>query len=72
MLMEEVGELAKSIRKNVVNMSIDYNRIDSYDTVENEVVDVIIILISICNILDIDLQKEFEKKENMNILRKWG
>ncbi len=72
MLMEEVGELAKSVRKNVVNMSIDHNRVDSYDTVENEVVDVLIVLIGICNILNIDLQNEFKKKESMNVNRKWG
>ncbi len=44
LLLEEVGELAKSIRKSATNMSIDKNKINHYDTIESEVADVFIVL----------------------------
>ena len=47
LLIEEVGELAKSIRKNNSKLSIDYNRIDNFDSVENEIADVFIVLLSV-------------------------
>ena len=49
LLLEEVGELAKSIRKNATNMGIDKNKINHYDTIESEVADVFIVLCSVCN-----------------------
>ena len=57
LLLEEVGELAKAIRKNATNMSIDNNKINNYDTIECEVADVFIVLSSVCNKLDFDLFK---------------
>ena len=39
LLLEEVGELAKSIRKNATNMSIDKNKINHYGTIESEIAD---------------------------------
>ena len=44
LLLEEVGELAKSVRKNATNMSIDNKKINHYDTIESEVADVFIVL----------------------------
>lgn len=44
LLLEEVGELAKSIRKSATSMSIDKNKLNHYDTVESEVADVFIVL----------------------------
>ena len=55
LLTEEVGELAKAIRKDKTSMSIDKKKIRNYDTVESEVADVFIVLCSICNKLNIDL-----------------
>ena len=71
LLLEEVGELAKSIRKNATNMGIDNNKANHYDTVESEVADVFIVLSSVCNKLDIDLYKALKDKEQENINRIW-
>ena len=71
LLLEEVGELAKSIRKNATSMSIDNNKLNHYDTVESEVADVFIVLNSVCNKLNIDLYKALKDKEEENIKRTW-
>ena len=72
LLLEEVGELAKSIRKNATNMGIDKNKINHYDTIESEVSDVFIVLSSVCNKLNIDLYKALKDKEEENIKRIWN
>ena len=71
LLLEEVGELAKSIRKNATDMGIDNNKAKHYDTIESEVADVFIVLSSVCNKLDIDLYKALKEKEQENINRTW-
>lgn len=71
LLVEEVGELAKAIRKSATNMSIDKTKINHYDTIESEVADVFIVLNNICNKLDIDLFKVLKDKEQENINRTW-
>lgn len=71
MLTEEVGELAKAIRKDKINMGVDKNKIDNYDTIESEIADVLIVLVTICNKLDIDLFKALKNKEKDNINRQW-
>ena len=63
LLLEEVGELAKSIRKNATNMNIDKNKLNHYDTIESEIADVFIVLNSVCNKLNIDLYKALKDKE---------
>ena len=71
LLTEEVGELAKAIRKEQTSMLIDKSRINNYDTIESEVVDVFIVLCSICNKLNIDLFSSLKGKEKENITRIW-
>lgn len=71
-LLEEVGELAKSIRKNATSMSIDKSKINHYDTIESEVADVFIVLNVVCNKLGIDIYKAVKDKEEENIKREWG
>ena len=71
LLTEEIGELAKAIRKEKTTMSIDNNKIRNYDTIESEVADVFIVLCTICNKLDIDLFSSLKEKEKENIERKW-
>ena len=71
LLLDEVGELAKSIRKNATNMNIDKNKLNHYDTIESEIADVFIVLNSVCNKLNIDLYKALKDKEEENIKRKW-
>lgn len=72
LLTEEVGELAKAIRKDKTSMSIDKSKIRNYDTIESEVADVFIVLCSICNKLNIDLFSSLKDKEKENIERKWN
>lgn len=71
LLIEEVGELAKAIRKEKTNMCIDENKIKNYDTVESEIADVFIVLNSICNTLNINLYDSFYEKEKLNVDRTW-
>ena len=72
LLLEEVGELAKSIRKNATSMSTDINKQYNYDSIESEVADVFIVLNSVCNKLGINLYKAVKDKEEENIKREWG
>ena len=55
LLTEEIGELAKAVRKSATSMPIDYEKMQNYDTVESEVADVFIVLLSLCNVLKIDI-----------------
>lgn len=71
LLLEEVGELAKSIRKNATSMSIDKTKLSHYDTIESEVADVFIVLNSVCNKLNIDLYQALKDKEEENMKREW-
>lgn len=71
MLTEEIGELAKAIRKDAASLSIDKNKIKNYDTIESEAADVFIVLTSICNKLNIDLFTAIKEKEKENIDRQW-
>ena len=71
LLTEEVGELAKAIRKDETSMSIDRLKIKNYDTIESEVADVFIVLCSICNKLNINLFDAVYKKEAENVTRNW-
>lgn len=71
LLTEEMGELAKAIRKEKTSMSIDNNKIKNYDTIESEAADVFIVLCTICNKLDIDLFSALKDKEKENIDRTW-
>ena len=72
LLVEEVGELAKAIRKNEKKLGIDKTKEYNYSSVESEVADVFIVLLSICDILNIDLFKVFLDKEEENIKRTWS
>ncbi|MDO4283396.1 MAG: MazG nucleotide pyrophosphohydrolase domain-containing protein [Clostridia bacterium] len=71
LLTEEIGELAKAIRKDATSMSSDKAKIYNYDTVESELADVFIVLLSVSNTLNIDLFHALREKEKININRKW-
>lgn len=71
LLTEEVGELTKAVRKNSSRTSVDHNRINNYDSVENEIADVLIVLISVANALNIDIFESLKEKEKININHKW-
>lgn len=69
LLTEEVGELTKAVRKNSSGASIDLDRINNYNSIESEIADVLIVLISVTNTLTIDIFDSL--KEKININRKW-
>ena len=69
LLTEEIGELAKAIRKEATDMSIDINKQYNYDTIESEVSDVFYVLSCVCNKLDIDIFSALKAKEIKNIYR---
>lgn len=71
LLFEETGELAKAIRKTLPEASVDYEKIENYTDVEEEIADIFIVLVSICNRLNINLYEAIKKKENKNIKRQW-
>ena len=72
LLVEEVGELAKAIRKNENNLGIDKTKEYNYSSIESDIADVFIVLLSICDILNVDLLKAFLNKEEENIKRIWS
>lgn len=72
LLMEEVGELAKALRKEDALMPIDRTQLAHYGTVEGEAADVAIILLSLCNVLGIDLEQAILAKEAENCRRRWS
>lgn len=71
LLTEEIGELAKSIRKNATNMSTDINKQYNYESIESEVSDCLYVLASVCNRLNIDMFRCLKDKEKENIHRVW-
>ncbi|MCI9039488.1 MAG: nucleotide pyrophosphohydrolase [Clostridia bacterium] len=69
LFLEELGELAKAIRKNTKGY-LDVAK--KYDTsVEEELADCFIYLLSIANMNDIDVFKAFKEKERKNCERIW-
>ena len=71
LLTEEIGELAKSIRKTSKNMYTDINKEYNYDTIESEVADCFYVLLSVASYLNIDVFQSLKDKEKENINRVW-
>ncbi len=68
LLCEEVGELAKAIRKTTGG-TIDPESRDAH--VDEEAADVLWMLLCICNSQGVNLEQAFRKKEEKNKLRVW-
>lgn len=68
LLTEEVGEFAKAARKSA-GLKAANNTADQ--DVEGEAADVLIVLLGLCNMLGIDLEKAFREKEEKNKQRTW-
>ena len=68
LLGEEIGELFKAVRKSA-DVKTDKN--SKIHAVEDELADVIIVLCTIANRLNIDLEKAFRNKEKINHSRTW-
>lgn len=71
LLTEEIGELAKAVRKEKTNMGIDQEKAKNYDPIEGEIADVFFVLTAICNKLNINLFEALYEKEKININRTW-
>lgn len=68
MLIEEVGEFAKASRKSAgMKLASDVSKQDA----AAEAADVFIVLLGLCNLLDIDLEQAFREKEEHNKTRTW-
>lgn len=69
LLTEEIGELAKEVRKTT-KMTLDSNK--QYNSnLENEITDVFICLMGMCELLDIDIVQGLKNKEEINFKREW-
>lgn len=70
LLTEEIGELAKEVRKTDNNLMIDINK--NYNSnLENEITDVFICLMGMCELLDMDIVQGLKNKEEINFKREW-
>ena len=69
LLGEEVGELFKAVRKYHTKLRIDEK--SDIGTVEEELADILIYLCAIANKFNIDLEKAFRDKEEINKTRTW-
>lgn len=68
LLGEEVGELFKAIRKES-QMSIDPNSKVSH--IGDELADLLIMMCSVANRMDVNLEQAFRQKEEVNKKRTW-
>jgi NTP pyrophosphatase (non-canonical NTP hydrolase) len=68
LFLEECGEMAKAARKTQ-NIHTDKNSEQFH--LDHEIVDVFTYLLDICNHFDIDLEKAFREKEEINKKRAW-
>ena len=69
LLTEEVGELAKEVRK-LSRMKIDANA-SRECAIGGEIADVFLYLLAMCRVLDLDLFELFMEKELKNSTRVW-
>lgn len=68
LLSEEIGEMAKAARK-CIGLKTDNN--SRKPDLELEIADVFIYILDICNYFDVDLEKAFRDKEEINKKRVW-
>lgn len=69
-LTEEIGELAKEIRKTEKNMDMDTKK-EYNSCLKHELADVFIYLLALSNSYNIDLLDAFKSKEKINLERIW-
>jgi NTP pyrophosphatase (non-canonical NTP hydrolase) len=68
LFLEECGEMAKAARKK---QHIKSDKNSEQFHLENEAADVLMYLLDICNHFNIDLEKAFRDKEEVNKKRTW-
>ncbi|HSX04964.1 MAG TPA: MazG nucleotide pyrophosphohydrolase domain-containing protein [Candidatus Saccharimonadales bacterium] len=69
LLTEEVGELAKALRKHEGRAPVATD--STIGAIEHEAADVFWMLICVCNHLGIDLETALRDKEEINKQRRW-
>lgn len=69
LLTEELGELAKEVRKST-NLKIDVNS-SRIQNIDKEIADVFIYIMSLCVATNIDLFQAYKSKEEINFNRTW-
>lgn len=68
LLLEEAGEFAKAARSQAgMKFADDTKRKE----LAHEAGDILIVLLGLCNLLDIDLEQAFRQKEEINKQRTW-
>lgn len=70
LLTEEMGELAKEVRKTSKNLMTDSEK-EYNSNLENEITDVFICLMGMCELLDMDIVEGLKNKEEINFKREW-
>ena len=70
LLTEELGELAKEVRKNHTHIKNDIAKASTH-SINGEMADVLMMLIALARTLDIDLLSAFKEKELENCTRNW-
>ncbi|MDP2703990.1 MAG: MazG nucleotide pyrophosphohydrolase domain-containing protein [bacterium] len=71
LMVEEVGELAKALRK-YLGLKSDQERQNRYPALEGELADVFIYLLDLSSLLQISLFHALHTKEQENEKRSWG
>jgi NTP pyrophosphatase (non-canonical NTP hydrolase)/nucleoside 2-deoxyribosyltransferase len=70
LLVEEVGELAKSIRREI-GLKVGTSKTEDRKMVAHELADCLIYLLDIANLEEIDLDEAFRAKEAINHKKVW-
>lgn len=70
LLVEEIGELCKVVRKYHTRMGIDTSKKYELDAA-GEVADIIIMLTAVANRLGVDMEQALRDKEEQNKQRTW-
>lgn len=68
LLMEEIGELAKAVRKTV---GMKFTNTTRQTDIEEELADVQIVLLGLAGVLGVDMQQAVASKEEKNRKRTW-
>lgn len=69
LMMEEIGELAKEVRKTTqIKLDSKQNR---ESDLKGEITDVFHYLLALCRVTNVDLLEAFQEKEERNFKRQW-
>ena len=69
LLTEEIGELAKEVRKST-NIKMDEKQ-SRQEKISDEIADVFMYVLAMCRVANVDLLKALVEKEKKNLNRTW-